>query len=354
MSPMNQHIFVVLMAGGSGTRFWPLSRRARPKQVLSIVNDRPMIRETVDRLGPLAEPSRVLVVTGADQAESIRAALPEIPPRNVLCEPAPRNTAPCLGLAASVARGMDPDAVLLCLPADHVIWPVSDFRDAARRALERAFDGRTLITFGVRPTRPATGYGYIREGEETAPGIRKIAEFVEKPKRKTAEEYFASGQYRWNSGMFAWRADVFLEEAAAHLPELSEGLDRVRSDAGCLDEVFPTLPSISVDYGIMERTARAEVIAADFDWDDVGSFGAMERLMDPDEDGNRARGDLLAIGANNLTAVAPEGHLVAAIGVKDLVVVVTDDATLVCQRKDAERVKEMVEELKRRGRTELL
>lgn len=351
---MNEHIFVVLMAGGSGTRFWPLSRRARPKQVLSIVEDQPMIRGTVERLGPLAEPSRVLVVTGADQAEAIRLVLPEIPPRNVLCEPTPRNTAPCLGLAAAVAHERDPDAVLLCLPADHFIWPVSDFRDAARRALERANDGRTLVTFGVRPTRPATGYGYIREGSEMAPGIRRVAEFVEKPDRATAEGYFASGQYRWNSGMFAWRADVFLEETAAHLPDVKRGLDRIREDADCLAEVFPTLPSISVDYGIMEQTDRAEVIAADFDWDDVGSFGAIERLVDADDAGNRARGDLLAIDASRVTAIAPAGHLVAAIGVEDLVVVVTDDATLVCRRKDAERVKLMVAELKKRGRTELL
>jgi len=253
-----------------------------------------------------------------------------------------------------VAASRDSNAVLLNLPADHVIRPAEEFRDTVRRALARADDAATLLTFGIRPTRPATGYGYIRENQEVAPGIHRVASFVEKPDRATAAEYVATGQYRWNSGMFAWRADTFLGEVAAHLPDLASGLDRLRDDPDSLAEVFPRLPAISVDYGVMEKTDRAEVVAADFTWDDVGSFEALGRILDADDAGNRARGDLLALSAKNVIAVAPKGHLVAALGVRDIAVLVTEDATLVCRREDAQRVKEIVALLSDQGREGLL
>ncbi|MEN8148423.1 MAG: sugar phosphate nucleotidyltransferase [Planctomycetota bacterium] len=350
---MIDRTFVALMAGGSGTRFWPLSRRARPKQVLPIAEPVPMIRATVDRLGDLVTPERILVVTGADQADALAAALPEVPRENLLLEPAARNTAPCLGFAAVVAAAREPDAVLLNLPADHVIRPAEAFRNAARAALTRADEAGALLTFGVLPTRPATGYGYIREDRETAPGIRTVAEFVEKPDRETAEGYLATGQYRWNSGMFAWRADAYLGEVATHLPDLATGLDRLQADPDAVAEVFPRLPSISVDYGIMEKTGHAEVVAADFEWDDVGSIESLARLLEPDADGNRSRTDLLALDSTDVIAVAPEGHLVAALGVAGIAVIVTEDATLVCRREDAQRVKEIVGRLGDLGREDL-
>jgi mannose-1-phosphate guanylyltransferase len=235
-----------------------------------------------------------------------------------------------------------------------VIRPAKDFADAASRALRRADEALTLLTFGIRPTRPATGYGYIRENREVAPGIHRVAEFVEKPDRETAESYLAAGQYRWNSGIFAWRADAFLAEIALYLPDLAAGLDRIGRDPESLDTVFPRLPAISVDYGIMEKTKRAEVIAADFEWDDVGSFEALGRIVPPDDAGNHARGGFVAIDAKDVVAVAPEGHLVAALGIENLAVIVTGDATLVCRREDAQRVKEMVERLREDGREELL
>jgi len=350
---MREHTYIVLMAGGSGTRFWPLSRRTRPKQMLPIAGASPMIRETVDRLGGLVPPERVLVVTGADQADAIKEVLPEVPEANFLLEPAPRNTAPCLGLAAVTALQRDPEAVLLCLPADHVIRPAEAFRNALTLATRRADEAGTLLTFGIRPTRPATGYGYILAGAEAVPGVRAIDEFVEKPDEKTAKEYVKDGRYRWNSGMFAWRADAFLKEVAAHLPVLSTGLAEIRDDPERLGRVFPTLPSISVDYGIMERTRRAEVVDAEFAWDDVGSFEALSRLIPADQDGNHIRGDAVVLDGSGLVVVSPRGRTVGALGVSDLVIVATDDVVLVCPRDRAEDVKLLVARLAETGRENL-
>jgi mannose-1-phosphate guanylyltransferase len=295
----------------------------------------------------------VLVVTGGDQVAALKEALPDVPAVNFLLEPAPRNTAPCIGLAAVTALGRDGDALLLCLPADHVISPEEAFRETCLRALARADSGRTLLTFGVEPDRPTTGYGYIEEGEPVADGVRKVARFTEKPDRDTAERYIAVGGYRWNSGMFAWRADVFLEELGRHLPDLLLGLRSISDEPALLPRVFPGFLPISVDYGVMEKTDLAEVVAADFSWDDVGSLEALSRLVPADEDGNHAQVELLALDSSGVIAVAPEGHLVAALGVSDLAVVVTRDATLVCSRERAEEVKALVERLGSVGRGDL-
>ncbi len=350
---MNERVFAVLLAGGAGTRFWPLSRRSRPKQVLPVGGEAPMVRATLARLGDLVPPERVLVVTGEDQAAAVAGVLPEIPPENLVLEPAPRNTAPCIGLAAVEALGREPDAVLLCLPADHVMRPAAGFREAAARALARADGAGTLVTFGIEPTRPATGYGYIRRGEETAPGFFRVEEFREKPARERAEEYLAAGGYLWNSGMFAWRADVFLEETDRYMPENGARFALLREDPSRRADLFPRMEPRSVDYGILERTDRAEVLPLALRWDDVGSFAALARLVPGDEAGNHATGELLALDAHGLVTVAPEGHLVAALGVDDLVVVVTPDATLVCPRDRAEEVKSLVAGLRRAGREDL-
>ncbi len=261
----------------------------------------------------------------------------------------PRNTAPCIGLAAAVAVERDPEAVLLCLPADHVIHPEEIFREACGKALRRALLDRTLVTFGITPRSAATGYGYIRRGEETAPGFFLVREFREKPDRERAEEYLAEGGYFWNSGMFAWRADVFLGETARFMPENAALLDAFRKTPGDLSSIFPRMESESVDYGIMEKTERAEVMPVSYEWDDVGSFEALARLIEADEEGNHARGGLLTLDSNGLITVAPEGHLVAAIGVDDLVIVATKDATLVCPRDRVQHVKRMVERLTEAG-----
>ncbi len=351
---MPDRVFAVLMAGGSGTRFWPLSRRRRPKQVLPLAGGRPLIRAALDRLAGLVPPERVLVVTGADQVAALREALPEVPAEGFVAEPAPRNTAPCLGLAAGLALARDPDALVLALAADHLLEPAEAFREAARRALARADGAGTLLTFGLQPTHPATGYGYLLLGEATAPGIHRVERFVEKPDRATAERFLAAGGYRWNSGMFAFRADAFLAETARHLPEVAAGLAAIRAAPARLGEVFPRLPAISVDYGIMERTDLAEAVLADFAWDDVGSYEALARLMAADAAGNRARGDVVALDCSDVVAVAGPGHVVAALGVRDLVVVAEGDVTLVCPRARAEEVRRLVEELRRRGREDIL
>jgi mannose-1-phosphate guanylyltransferase len=351
---MKDRLFAVLMAGGAGTRFWPLSRRSRPKQVLPIVGGAPMVQATRLRIDSFVPPERTLVVTGADQVDAVREVLPALPEENILAEPCPRNTAACLGLAAVAARARHPDAVLLCLPADHVIAPPELFCETADRALARADRARRLVTFGIRPVRPAIGYGYILAGEEVEPGIFVVSRFVEKPDRKTAEEYVADGGYLWNSGMFAWRADVFLAEVARHLPDLASGLDRIAADPGALAHVFPRLPAISVDYGILERTDLAETIRAEFEWDDVGNFGALASHLAADERENRSRGDLLALDAERLVTVAPPGHLVAALGVADLVVIVTAEATLVCARERVQEVGRIVAALEKEGRRELI
>jgi mannose-1-phosphate guanylyltransferase len=350
---MWEHVYVVLMAGGSGTRFWPISRRARPKQILPIAGPDPMIRVTLDRLGDHVPPERVLLVTGADQADALREVLPELPAENLLLEPTPRNTAPCLGLAAVTAVLRDPQAILLCLPADHVIRPDQAFRDVCRMATERAAGAGTLLTFGIRPTHPATGYGYILSGAETSPGVHRVESFVEKPDLPTAKEYLRHGGYRWNSGMFAWRADRFLEEVARHLPVLSEGLGRLRDDPASLPQVFPRLPSISVDYGIMERTDRAEVVDAAFGWDDVGSFEALSRLIEADDEGNYVRGSAVLLDSTGLVVLAGEGRMVGAVGLSDLVIVDSGDALLVCPRTRAEDVKHLVAKLRDAGRDDL-
>jgi mannose-1-phosphate guanylyltransferase len=350
---LTEHTFIVLMAGGSGTRFWPLSRRTRPKQMLPIAGESPMIRETLDRLGGTVPPERILVVTGADQSDGITEVLPEIPKENLLLEPAPRNTAPCLGLAAVTAIRRDPDAVLLCLPADHVIRPAEAFRNACGLATKRAEQAGTLLTFGIRPTRPATGYGYILAGEETVPGVHAIQEFVEKPDATAAKEYIRHGGYRWNSGMFAWRADAFLAEIARHLPVLSKGLDEIRKDPERLNGVFPSLPSISVDYGVMERTERAEVVDAAFAWDDVGSFEALSRLIPADKAGNHIKGEAVVVDGTDLVVVSDGARTIGALGVSDLVIVATDDVVLVCPRDRAEDVKLLVSKLAGAGREDL-
>jgi len=350
---MHEHTYVALMAGGSGTRFWPLSRRARPKQILPIAGDEPMIRVTLDRLGGMIPPERVLVATGADQVAGIREVLPEIPAENYLLEPTPRNTAPCLALASATALGRDPLAVMVCLPADHVIRPAEAFRNALTLATKRADQAGTLLTFGIRPTRPATGYGYIRAGEETVPGVRVVGDFLEKPCPEVARGFLKQGGYRWNSGMFAWRADAFLEQVDVHLPVLAKGIRKISEDPACLPRVFPTLPSISVDYGIMEKTDKAEVVDAAFAWDDVGSFEALARLIDKDKAGNHIRGEAVVLSGKGLIIDSGGGRIVGALGVSDLVIVATDDVVMVCSRDRAEDVKLLVGKLTEAGREDL-
>ena len=363
-------LYAVVMAGGSGTRFWPASRTSRPKQLLPLTHDASsLLAATVRRLHPLIGPERVLVVTAAALADATRAEVPALPAANVLCEPSPRNTAPCIGwatrevLTRAKGEGHD-DALVAVLPSDHHVAREDAFRDTLARAVEAA-KVRAVSTIGIRPTRPDTGYGYI-ELATAIDGVADaydVARFVEKPDLERARAFVESGQFLWNSGMFFFRAREMDAAIARHLPELSQGLDAMfRGGASpsqaTLDATFPTLPSISIDYGVVEKIAKTAqsiaVVPGDFGWSDVGSWESAWELAGKDDAQNALPNDgSLAIDARgNLARVTP-GKVVALLGVHDLVVVETDDAILVMPRARAQDVRAVVDALKATGKKHL-
>jgi mannose-1-phosphate guanylyltransferase len=358
---MNQHVWLVLLAGGVGSRFWPLSRAARPKQLLDLFGDGPMLHTTLARALPLASPSRTIVVTSAGLADEVAALLPEVPRDHILAEPSGRNTAPAIAWAALVARAADPDAVLAVLPADHHIPDPAAFRSAAELALAAAAspDGGALVTLGVAPTRPDTGYGYIQRGAPREDGTWDVRRFVEKPDLARATEYLASGDYAWNAGMFFMPAGLFLAELARHAPSLGEPFLRLGGasavaatiNASVL-EAWEQLPSISIDYAVMEKSDRVRVAPATFAWSDVGAWPA---LMDHRalEAASFHRGDVVELDAGDNVLIA-EGGVVAVVGVRGVTVVHTPDATLVLPTEEAQRVREVVAALRARGLQALL
>jgi mannose-1-phosphate guanylyltransferase len=352
-------LHVVIMAGGSGTRFWPASRASRPKQFLPISGGRAMIAETFLRLEGLAPPERILVVTARDQVPLVRTALPELPPENVIAEPEGRNTAPCVALVSRELARRDERSIQIVLPADHVIEPASAFRRTMRAAVEVASEEDVLITFGIVPDHPATGYGYIELGEEIEKRdsipLHRVARFVEKPERERAREFIESGRFLWNSGMFVWSTASILAALRRHQPEIPAGLDRLDElDGGAdLDEVYRSLPALPVDTAIMERANNVRVMPIDYRWNDVGSWGALPEIHPPDARGNwplLSGGALLVTDdAEGCLAFGEAEEVIALIGVKDLVVVRSGNATLVCPRDRAQEVKGIVERLRDEG-----
>lgn len=354
----NDRLFAVILAGGSGTRFWPRSRGHRPKQLLDIVGSESMIRQTMGRVAPLVEPSRIYVVTNEAHRGETRRHLREIPPSNILTEPVGRNTAPAVGYAAAIVSQVRPDAVMLVLPADHLVADERKFRTALLKAARYAARSGDLVTLGVRPTRPETGYGYIRAGRAIGGGFRTVSAFVEKPDRGRAARYVASGRYFWNSGMFAWRADAVLREIRTHLPVLADGLDEIASKRGgrrqaALRSVYPGLPSVSIDVGVLEKSERVACLPVSFKWDDVGSWTALDRILARGEGGNVAHGTHVSIDTKDTLVYSPR-KLVATVGVRDLIVVETEDALLVCHKSRAQDVRRVVDQLKARRMTEYL
>lgn len=354
-------IHAVIMAGGSGTRFWPESRQATPKQLLRLVGYRTMIQMTSDRVANVAAAGQQWVVTNAVQAAKVREQLTDVPAEHVLVEPAARNTAPCVGLAAIHLLKSDPDATMVVLPADQVITPDEALCSAVRRAAEIVdSDADRLVLFGVPPTYPSVGFGYIERGDSIDDGVFEVASFREKPDEATAKEYLAAGRFYWNCGIFVWKAATIMRLLHEYEPEMASGLDQIAGSIGTSDyesvvaEVFPSLPSNSVDYAVLERAKRISVLEAPFEWDDVGSWQALPRLQGTDEHGNTIDGPHVGIETSNCIVRSPDGHTVATFGIDSLIVVHTPDATLVADRNDETGVKQLVQALKDRGLENLL
>jgi len=349
-------LHAVIMAGGSGTRFWPASRADRPKQFLPISGTRPMIAETYARLEGLVGPERVLVVTAEGQADLVRECLPAVPPENLLTEPEARNTAACIALAAFEIERRDPRGVQVILAADHVIEPVEDFRATLRAAARAAADGAHLITLGVRPDHPATGYGYLKAGEQVdlieGHPVYEVSRFVEKPDRSTAESFLRSGRFYWNSGMFVWRTDAILAAFRHLMPAVHAGLRDARTRAA-VAAAYRGLESVPVDKGIMERSSNVRMLPIDYRWNDVGSWSALAGVLAPDAAGNwpalSEGARLIVEDAEGCVAYAEGPELIALLGVRDLVVVRSGNATLVAPRDRAEEVKRLVERLRAEG-----
>lgn len=353
------HLWTVILAGGIGSRFWPISTPSRPKQLLPLGSDRPLIRDTVDRITPLIPLERLRILTGQALAEPLLGALPELGPGNLLLEPRAAGTGPVLAWAAAELERRDPDAVMVSLHADHVIHPEPAFRQLIADAATHAVQHRRLFTIGAVPTRPETGYGYIRVGETLEAGgtggdraptspAHRVASFVEKPDRETAERYIASGDYLWNTGLFVWRATDLLDQIERHTPELAELVPILRE--GGTEEFFRRAPTISVDEAVLERSDRVGVLRATFDWDDVGAWDAVYRTREGDEAGNAVVGDGHAVDSRATVLYAEDGPIVA-FGVEDLIVVRTRGVTFVAHRDRVPDLKSMLARLPERLRS---
>jgi mannose-1-phosphate guanylyltransferase len=356
-------MFAVIMAGGKGTRFWPRSREKMPKHLLDIQSERTLIRETVDRIAPLVPPERTLVVTGRSHAVELIRLLPEIPAENILIEPVGRNTAPCIGLAALHIKKRVGDAVMLVLPSDHRIADEAQFRHVLEMAAGVADSQNALLTIGIKPTGPATGYGYLEEGELVATQgdlpIRQVKSIREKPDLAAAREFIARGGFFWNSGMFIWKASTIMSEIGCFLPDLHKGLNEIEGAVGgeyadeVIERVYPLLPSVSIDYGVMEKARDVLVIPGDFGWSDLGSWDALWEESLKDEDGNVVRGRFIGIDSGDSLVYSPE-KLVAIVGVKDIFVVETKDALLICRRDRSQDVRMVVDRIAREGLNDYL
>lgn len=352
------HLYAVILAGGSGTRLWPRSRKANPKQLLDLFSTRSMLQETYDRIASLAPAANVFVITNREYVAQVREQLPDVPPAQIIGEPEGRGTAPPAALTALLLRERDPEAVTIVLPADHVIQSAAPYLNALQAAAALANE-RYLVTLGVTPLYPETGYGYMEASDAIAQSEHRafqVHRFREKPNLETAQEFLERGNFFWNSGIFIWRADVILEAFAQHLPHTLAQLNRIVAagfDAPTFDADWHTLENETLDYGILERAARVAMIPLDAGWSDVGSWAALYALMAHDAHENAVHGNHVGVNTR-ASLIYGKQRLIATIGLENMIVVDTDDALLICSQDHAQDVKKVVDELKRRNANEYL
>jgi mannose-1-phosphate guanylyltransferase/mannose-6-phosphate isomerase len=346
----------LILAGGTGTRFWPLSREAYPKQLLHLFGDQTLIQTTLSRVGAVLPDNQIYIVTNPQQKEQIQLQLQGIASKpHFITEPMGRNTAAAIGLAAMILSQKDPNGIMVVLSADHCIRDEKAFMETVRLGTEIAQQDY-LVTIGAKPTRPETAYGYIQKGDSLLhhPDGFSVARFVEKPDRPTAEKYLKSGDFYWNTGIFIWKLSTLLKEMMRYLPDLYEGLRKITplTEGACdpeeLTRIYSELPSVSIDYGVLEKSDRLAVVPACMEWEDVGSWNALDEVMPKDADGNIITGNVVQLGCTN-TILYARNRVVAAVGLSDLVIADTDDATLICAKDRAQEVKQVVEILKRRN-----
>jgi mannose-1-phosphate guanylyltransferase len=351
---MANSIYALILAGGSGERFWPLSRRNRPKQLLRLVSERTLLEETVARLDGLVPPDRILILTNVEQEKAVRDLFKKFPKENIVAEPAKRDTAAAVALGAGWVAARDHAATMLALPADHVIADRAAFQETMRTAATAAEEMGALVTIGIKPTWACPGFGYIEQGEPVRLrntgkiAVHRVVRFREKPNVDLAESFLRKGNFRWNAGMFVWSVPTVLSEFNRHTPELADFISQVRSPENLeklLRERFSKLPRISFDYAIMEKADRVLVVEASFDWDDVGTWQAVARYFKKDEQGNAANRALMALDSSDNIIFNDGETTIALLGVSNLIVVRTDDAILICHRHEAERIKNLVAKL---------
>jgi len=355
-------LYALIMAGGSGTRLWPCSREACPKQLLSLLSERTMLQEAYQRITPLIPDEQVFVVTSEAYADVVREQIPQLPAANIIGEPEGHGTAPCIGLSALYLRRLDPEGVMAVLTADHYIEKADELRRALEAAAQVAEAGH-LVTLGIQPSHPATGYGYIERGEKLAQisglDVHRVEKFTEKPDLATAQAFVKSGRYYWNSGMFIWKVSTILREFQKLMPQLYAQLMEIDAALGTtqeravLERVWPQVENETIDYGIMERAQDVAVIPVDIGWSDVGDWAALSELLPPDEEGNVIVGEHVGLDTRRCM-IHGSRRLVATIGLEDMIVVDTEDALFICPKERAQEVRDLVEKLKESGREEFM
>jgi mannose-1-phosphate guanylyltransferase len=362
-------LYATIMAGGAGTRFWPASRKLYPKQLLTLVGDRSMIQATVDRLDGLVAPENLLIVTNQVLVEAISQQLPKVPRQSIIGEPAKRDTAPCIGLAAALIAARDPEAIMIVTPADHAIQPSDSFRNALKHAASLVeANPKRLVTFGIKPEYASEAFGYIERAakpietplQQTELPTYPVLRFREKPDRNTAAEFLKAGTFFWNSGIFVWKASTILNALKKYEPEIAGHLEKIadsvgsRDFANVLNREFTAIKGKSIDYAVMERYPDVLMVEAPFQWDDLGNWSAIPRLQGVDADNNTVQAKHLGLNTSNSIIRAAQGHLIVTIGVKNLVVVHTPNATLIADRQEEASIKEIVNQIEKNGWDEYL